>query len=114
MNNGVAQGITIDHTPTAQRLASAATLIGSVGNGMIGIAVNDVAANTEGVFRTDGVHTLPKLSTDVVAQGVQLYWDNTNLRLTLTSAGNTKAGVAWAAAGNGVTTVRCKINVAAL
>ena len=112
MKTAYSQGLTIDHTPTAQRLSGAGTLIGSVGNGMIGVAVNDVAANTEGVFAVQGVHTLPKLSTDVVAQGALLYWDNTNLRLTLTSAGNTVAGRAFAAAGNGVATVPCKINVA--
>jgi predicted RecA/RadA family phage recombinase len=111
MKNAFSQGITIDHAPTAARASGAATLIGSVGNGMIGVAKSDVAANALGVFHMDGVHTLPKLTTDVVAQGVLLYWDNTNLRLTLTSAGNTQAGRAFEAAGNGVTSVACKINV---
>lgn len=111
MKTAYSQGLTIDHTPAAQRLAGAGTLIGVVGNGMIGVAINDVAASTEGVFAIQGVHTLPKLTTDVVTQGALLYWDNTNLRLTLTSAGNTLAGRAFAAAGNGVTTVACKINV---
>ncbi len=111
MKIAFSQGLTIDHTPAAQRLAGAATLIGAVGNGMIGVALNDVSASTEGVFALDGVFTLPKLSTDVVTQGALLYWDNTNLRLTLTSAGNTIAGRAFAAAGNGVTTVAIKINV---
>ena len=106
MKNFVAEGLTIDHAPTAQRLAGAGTLIGA----MVGVAVDDVAANATGVFRIEGVFTMPKLSTDVVAQGVQLYWDNTNLRWTLTSAGNTAAGKAYAAAGNGVTTVQVAIN----
>jgi predicted RecA/RadA family phage recombinase len=106
MKNAVAEGLTIDHTPSAQRLAGACTLIGA----MVGVAVADVAASTSGVFRIKGVFNLPKLSTDVVAQGVQLYWDNTNLRWTLTSAGNTAAGKAYAAAGNGVATVDVIIN----
>ncbi len=93
MKTAYSQGLTIDHTPSAQRLSGAGTLIGSVGNGMIGVAVNDVAASTEGVFAVQGVHTLPKLSTDVVAQGALLYWDNTNKRLTTTASGNTKVGV---------------------
>lgn len=111
MKTAYSQGLTIDHTPTAERLSGAGTLIGVVGNGMIGVAISDVAANTAGVFAVEGVHTLPKLGTDVVGQGALLYWDNTNLRLTLTSASNTVAGRAFAAAGNGVTTVACKINV---
>jgi predicted RecA/RadA family phage recombinase len=106
MKNAVSMGLTIDHAPSAQRLAGAMTLIGA----RVGVAVNDVAATTVGVFAIEGVYTIPKLSTDVVAQGALLYWDNTNLRLTTTSAGNTLAGSAFAAAGNGDTTVQIKIN----
>lgn len=106
MKTAVSEGLTIDHAPAAARAAGAATLIGA----RIGVAVNDVAANATGVFRMRGVFTLPKLSTDVVAQGAVLYWDNTNLRLTVTASGNTLAGYAFAAAGNGVATVDCAIN----
>lgn len=110
MKNLVAEGKTIEHTPAAARAAGAGTLIGVVGNGRIGVAVSDVAISTPGVFAIKGVYTLPKLSTDVVTQGAILYWDNTNLRLTLTSASNTVAGWAYAAAGSGVATVACVIN----
>lgn len=106
MKGMVSQGLTIDHAPAAQRLSGAATLIGT----KIGVALNDTAATVSGPFAIDGVFTLPKLSTDVVAQGAALYWDNTNLRLTVTSAGNTYAGYAYAAAGNGVATVDCVLN----
>ena len=106
----IAEGRTIDHAPAAQRLSGAGTLIGSVGNGIIGVAKDDTAANATGVFYIAGVCELPKLSTDVVTQGALLYWDNTNLRLTLTSASNTVAGRAYAAAGNGVTTVQIILN----
>lgn len=106
MKNGIEEGRTIDHAPTAQRLAGAATLIGV----RLGVAANDVAANVQGVFYVKGVAELPKLSTDVVAQGVALYWDDTNRRLTVTASGNTLAGYAYAAAGNGATTVRIALN----
>jgi predicted RecA/RadA family phage recombinase len=106
MKNFVAEGLTIDHAPAAQRLSGAATLIGP----RIGVAVGDVPASALGVFRIKGVFTLPKLSTDVVAQGALLYWDNTNLRLTTTASGNTLAGYAYAAAGSGVATVQIDIN----
>lgn len=106
MKNFVVQGITIDHAPAAARASGAATLIGT----RIGVAKDDVAANATGVFLVQGVFTLPKLTTDAPAQGAALYWDNTNLRLTTTSAGNTLAGFAFAAAVNGDTTVQCAIN----
>lgn len=106
MKIAFSEGLTIDHAPAAARAAGAGTLIGT----RIGVAVNDVALGVSGVFRVQGVFTLPKLTTDVVTQGALLYWDNTNLRLTLSSAGNTLAGYAYEAAGNGVTSVACKIN----
>lgn len=106
MKNFISQGLTIDHTPAAARLSGAGTLIGT----KVGVAINDVAISTQGVFSIDGVYELPKLTTDVVTQGAALYWDNTNLRLTLTSAGNTYAGYAFAAAGNGVLTAQVVLN----
>ena len=106
MKNFISQGLTIDHTPAAARLSGAGTLIGT----KVGVAINDTSISTQGPFAIDGVYELPKLSTDVVTQGAALYWDNTNLRLTLTSAGNTYAGYAFAAAGNGVTTAQVVLN----
>lgn len=106
MKNFIAEGHTIDHAPAAARASGAATLIGT----RIGVAAADVAISTPGVFYVRGVFTLPKLTTDAPAQGALLYWDNTNLRLTTTSAGNTLAGYAFAAAINGDTTVQCAIN----
>ena len=106
MKNFVSQGLTIDHAPAANRASGAGTLIGA----KIGVALADVLATVVGPFAIDGVYDLPKLSTDVVTQGALLYWDNTNLRLTVTSAGNTLAGYAFAAAGNGVLTVPLVLN----
>jgi predicted RecA/RadA family phage recombinase len=100
-------GITINHAPAAAVAAGAVALIGV----RIGVAVEDVAATTSGVFYCAGVFTIPKLSTDVVAQGALLYWDNTNKRLTTTASGNTLAGRAYAAAGNGATTVQALLNI---
>lgn len=106
MKTLVAEGRTIDHAPAAQRLSGAMTLIGT----KVGVAKDDTAANVSGVFYVDGVFTVNKLSTDVVTQGAALYWDTANLRLTVTSAGNTYAGYATAAAGNGVATVNICVN----
>lgn len=76
----------------------------------IGVALAAIASGASGAVRVKGIFTIAKLSTDVVAQGALLYWDNTNFRLTLTSAGNTLAGYATKAAGNGVTTVEINLN----
>lgn len=76
----------------------------------IGIANTAVASGDKGTACTEGVHTLAKLSTDNIAQGAKVYWDATNSRITLSSAGNTLAGRAYAAAGAGVSTVQVKIN----
>ena len=77
----------------------------------VGVCSNDITDGATGVVTLIGVFkSIPKLSTDVVAMGVDLYWDDTNKRLTLTSTSNTLAGMAYIAAGNGVTTVTIKIN----
>lgn len=81
-----------------------------VGN-RVGVCSSDIADGASGVVALEGVYSaIPKLTTDVVAQGVDIYWDDTNKRLTLTSSANTLAGMAWAAAGNGITIVTLKIN----
>lgn len=76
----------------------------------VGVALAAIASGATGAVRMLGIFTIAKLSTDVVTVGAALYWDNTNSRMTLTSAGNTLAGFATAAAGNGVTTVEISIN----
>lgn len=55
---------------------------------------------------------LPKLSTDVFANGDILYWDVTNGRLTVTATGNSPIGVATAAAANPSSTGWVLINTA--
>jgi predicted RecA/RadA family phage recombinase len=76
----------------------------------VGVALAAIASGATGAVRVLGIFTIAKLSTDVVTVGAALYWDDTNFRMTLTSAGNTLAGFATAAAGNGVTTVEVSIN----
>ncbi len=108
MNNCIQRGDTITCAAPYQRNAGEAAKIGN----LIGVAINTVANAAEGVFATEGVYELPKLSTDVVAVGVKLWWDDTNKRLTVTATANTPAGIAWEAAGSGAATVKAKINVA--
>ena len=102
----VQPGQVLDYTPGSAVTAGQVVLIGV----RIGVALNAISANATGPLQVSGVFNIAKLSTDVVAQGAALYWDNTNSRLTTTASGNTLAGYAAAAAGNGATTVAIKIN----
>jgi predicted RecA/RadA family phage recombinase len=106
MKTYLQDGTRIDFTAGADVASGAGVLIGV----RMGVAVSDVPNGAVGVAAMSGVFELPKLSTDVVAIGVLLYWDNTNKRITVTSSGNTLAGYAFEAAGNGVATVKIKIN----
>ena len=78
---------------------------------MIGVALTDIATGEEGSVGVSGVFEINTLSTDVVAQGAQLYWDATPGELTLVSTANTPAGKAAAAAGSGATTVLIALNI---
>jgi predicted RecA/RadA family phage recombinase len=104
--NFVQEGSIIDHTPGSAVASGAVVLMGA----RIGIALSAIAANATGSVQVEGVFTVAKLSTDVVAQGALLYWDAGNSRLTTTAGANVLAGYATAAAGNGVTTVNININ----
>jgi len=102
----VQPGEVIDYTAGANKTSGQPVLIGT----RLGVCLADIANGNTGPAAMSGVYTVTKLSTDVVAQGAALYWDNTNSRLTTTASGNTYAGYAFAAAGNGVTTVNIKLN----
>lgn len=106
MKNLIQTGEFMDYIAGANILSGAVVLVGV----RVGIATTDIANGATGSLAMAGVYQVAKLSTDVVAQGVLLYWDNTNSRMTVTASGNTLAGYAVGAAGNGVTTVNIMIN----
>lgn len=103
--NYVQDGDVLDYTPGTAVASGAMVVYGT----KVGVALADIAANATGPLAVSDVFTLPKLSTDVIAVGAAVYWDNTNKRITVTSAGNTYAGYATTAAGNGVAT--CTVNI---
>ena len=104
--NFVQQGDVVDHTPGSARTSGQVVVIGV----RVGVCLAAIAANATGPLAVQGVFSIAKLSTDVVAQGALLYWDNANSRLTTTVGSNVLAGYATAAAGNGVATVAININ----
>lgn len=109
MKNCIQDGNRLTYSNTGTAITSGSgVLVGT----KLGVAVVDIAATTgKGALCMKGVVNLPKLSTDVVAQGAALYWDDTNKRLTVTASGNTYAGYAHVAAGDGVATVNIDLNI---
>lgn len=77
---------------------------------LLGVCATDAAVGEDVEIATQGVFTVPKLSTDVVTKGALLYWDDGNSRMTITAGALKVAGVAAEPAGNGVTTVQCRFN----
>lgn len=106
MKNQIGIGETLDLAAPYARLSGEGAKVGS----LFGVACTDIANGVVGAFKVAGVFSINKLSTDVVAAGDKLYWDDTNKRLTTTSAGNSYVGVAVAAAGSGVAVVSTKLN----
>lgn len=106
MLNKITEGHALPFANTAAVVSGQAVKIGV----LIGVAATSGAANETVAYAISGVYSLPKLSTDVVAAGDQLYWDDTAKRLTVVVTGNTKAGRAYAAAGNGASNVQLILN----
>lgn len=77
---------------------------------IFGIACFTAANAAEVELATEGVYDITALGTDTAAIGAAAYWDNTNKRITTTSAGNTKVGVFTKAKANGDATARIRLN----
>jgi predicted RecA/RadA family phage recombinase len=105
--NYIQEGDVLDYATGGAAVASGAVVL--MGK-RIGVVLRDIPANSTGSASVTGVWSIAKLSTDVIAQGDLVYWDAGNSRLTSTAGGNTLAGYAAYAAGNGVTTLNTKIN----
>ncbi len=106
MKNYVQDGKTISFTPTAAVASGEAVLLAT----LLVVAIGAIAADSEGTGVTEGVFELPKKSTDVLAVGAAVYWDDTANEITSLATGNTLAGKVWAAAANPSTSVWVKIN----
>ncbi len=80
-----------------------------VGN-LFGIANGAAANGADVVLSTNGIFEMTKDTTDAMTVGSPVYWDNTAKTVTVTASGNTKIGVAVAAAGNPSGAVRVRLN----
>jgi predicted RecA/RadA family phage recombinase len=105
MKNFVQEGNTITLTASADVTSGQLIVVGSI----VGVAAFDAASGADVEVTVKGVFDLPKVTTDVIAQGDKLYWDSGQAKLTKTAGTGNKpmVGVATAASGNGGTTVNC-------
>jgi predicted RecA/RadA family phage recombinase len=102
----VQEGETIDYTPTAAVAAGAVVVMGTVGVGVVPVAL---AANERGSLVVDGVVRHPKTAAQAVSAYARVYWDATNSVFTTTVGSNVLAGYAVAAAGASDATVDVKL-----
>jgi len=107
MKNYVQEGRTITVAAPANVTSGQLVVVGSI----VGVAAFDAESGADVEIVTQGVFDLPKVTTDVIAQGDKLYWDSAQAKLTKSPGTGSKplTGVAVIAAGNGATTVQCSL-----
>lgn len=108
VQNGDSMTITAGATLTAGQVVR-------VGN-LLGICVTDIANGATGTVNLTGVYSVPKVSAAVIAAGESVIWDASAAafddNLATPATGDVSGCcVAVEAAGNGVTTVKVKLNV---
>lgn len=108
MKNYVSDGHVLTVTAPAGGVTSGTPTL--IGTNLFGIPVTDAAVGEQFALKVGGVFEgVAKDTAAAWAEGDLVYWDNTNKRFTKTSAGNTKVGVAVAAALIADTTGTVKI-----
>jgi predicted RecA/RadA family phage recombinase len=107
MKNYIQEGVTVTVTAPADVTSGSLVVVGSI----VGVAAFDALSGADVEIDTEGVFSLPKVTTDVVTQGAKLYWDSGASKLTVTAGTGSKplVGYARSAAGNGTTVVECSI-----
>lgn len=85
-----------------------------IGN-VLGVAAVDIANGGTGTVHTCGVFEVPKVTTAVITQGASLIWKAASSKFDVGTAATatgdvTLAAWAYAAAGNGATTVKVHLD----
>jgi len=110
MKNYVGPGEHISFVAGADITSGSGVVIGT----LLGVATHDVKNGAPGTAAIEGVFTLPKLSTAVIAEGDRLIWDIDSsppqfIKASAATGDLLGVAVAVAAAGNGTTTVAAKL-----
>jgi predicted RecA/RadA family phage recombinase len=106
MKNFVKPGYIVTKTHSAAVVSGQAILNGTE----LVVATGAYAANAEGEYVRAGVVSIVKQPALAIAQGVEVYWDDTNKRITTTASGNTLCGVSDKAALAGDAEVEILLN----
>lgn len=105
-SNYVQIGDTLTIPSPADVLSGGVVIAGAI----VGIAQNDALTGALVDVAVSDVWELPKLGADAFALGDPVYWDDTANLATVTTTGNTKLGVAVAAASAGAATVKVRLS----
>lgn len=106
MKNFIARGDVMEITAPAALASGAGVLVGAT----FGVAAGDIANGARGNINLNGVYALPKVSAQAWTAGAAIYWEAAENRCTTTATGNTKIGVAYAAAANPSPTGQVRLN----
>lgn len=102
----IAEGSSIPHTPGSD-LASGDVVVQSE---LVGVVVEAIKSGRPGSLKVEGIFQFPKLTTDVVVAGDDMFWDDTADEATLTVGANKKMGKATEPAGNGILLVKIRLS----
>ncbi|MBX6321994.1 MAG: DUF2190 family protein [Rhodospirillaceae bacterium] len=92
--------------PTGGVSSGDGVIVGS----LFGVAAFTAAEGENVEIATTGVYELPKDPTAVIAAGAQVAWDTSAKQIDLPDTGFYPVGIAIEAAGNGITTVRVRLD----
>lgn len=106
MKNFIQPGENITLTAEAAASSGDGVKVGS----LFGIAAGDAEIGDTLTIVTEGVYEMGKVGTDDLSVGDAIYWRSSDGLVTSTASGNTKIGVAVAAAGNPSSSVRVRLN----
>jgi predicted RecA/RadA family phage recombinase len=108
MKNYVQPGDSITLTTATAASSGDGVLV----NNLFGIASGDAAIGESLVLTTKGVFTMPKPSTDVMAVGAVVYWDDSASLVTTddNTGSNLRVGLAVTAAANPSGTVNVRLD----
>ncbi|MBN8936802.1 MAG: DUF2190 family protein [Rhizobiales bacterium] len=92
--------------PTGGVTSGGGVIVGA----LFGIAAFTAAEGEAVEIAVRGVYVLPKEPTAVIAAGAQVAWNATARQIDLPDTGLYPVGIATEAVGNGITTVRVRLD----
>ena len=106
MKNFVHIGYNITIPAPATVTSGEMVIVGS----LFGIVSTDALTGERVTLSATGVFEMAKVAANDITLGAVVYYDDSSDLVTTTATGNTKIGVAVEDAGNGVGTVRVRLN----